>query len=453
MCVCVCVVSSVPAATWVLLGSEETGSRGERATAVTFRGTPSPSSSSSNSYTSPTGSVNSADPTQPPFSKFDSGRRDLLCAAGLGSGSEASSPESEIDIGGGASSTSSRLFDLFIRPLLTATNSLQSENTGGERFGTSTLEPSISPPGTFSKSQSSHKHRRSSSDSIVRVKLPKYIETPDMDAVLRVQPHSIGGPDKYSMGDRGLCTSSAPQWEYSRIFDVYVHPSTFPEISNYYHCSKQLGSFLVQVRPINVLKSVSQSQGAQNEPRPPQSASSDATTATDADSVSSPVSDTKLDISRIFATIAEWSSPSSLDPQSDASSDGGSSIRSTTPQSLTFASSLVLRLCFATELVSCKDGRVRPLPHPPLNSNPEDLAENQEELKIAPGHIVMSHIVQQQLQIGACSLVRVSHVVEEGRLPTTRGLVTVHIRSLDEKPSFFLEVSSNLRNPQLVGLV
>ena len=261
-----------------------------------------------------------------------------------------------------------------------------------------------------------------------------------MDTLLRVQPHSIGGPDKYSMKDGGQSSHGPPQWEYSRLFDVYVHPSTFPEISNYYHSSKNLGSFLVQIKSANPLKASSQSQGNQNEIQPPQPPQSADPAGADANTITSSISETRLELSRLFSTIAEFSSPSH-DTDSDMS-DGSS--KSATSQPLTFAKALVLRLCFATKLVSGEDGRVCPLPHPP-SSDPGKPSEGQleckEVLKVTPGHIVMSHIVQRQLQTGACSLVRVSHVSDEGRLPASKGPVTLHIRPLDTKASILLEVS------------
>lgn len=442
-----CAVSSEPAAKWVLLGSGETGTRGERATAIRFKGAPSPSNSTSSSYTSPTGSLR-ADESSDHLSAPTFSSKDLLCATGMVSGSEGSSPESDIDNVSVSSSASSKLFELLWRPFpffnVTSTQrSLPQEDL--ERSSTRTPEPAVSAPPTFlqpQEAQSKHKKTKSwSHPTELRVKLPKYVETPSMDALLRVQPHSIGGPDKYFMKEGGQSYHGPPQWDYSRLFDVYVHPSTFPEISNYYHCSKNLGSFLVQVKSANPPKAISQSQGNQNEiqppqpPQPPQAAD----TAT-GDAIMSPLSETRLELSRIFSTIAELSSPAH-DAESDRSD---SSTKSATSQPLTFAKTLVLRLCFATELVSCEDDRVRPLPHPP-SSDPGELSESQLEsteiLRVAPGHIVMSHIVQQQLQTGACSLVRVSHVSDEGRLSTSKGQVTVHIRPLDKTASILLEVS------------
>lgn len=445
-----CAVSSEPAAKWVLLGSDETGARGERATVVRFKGAPSPSNSTSSSYTSPTGSVKADDSSDhlsgPSFSSVG---KDLLCATGMVSGSEGSSPESDIDNVSVSSSASSKLFELLWRPFpffnVTSTQrSLAPEDS--DRSSTRTPEPAVSAPPTFLQPQETQfKHKKTKSwshptDPGFRLKLPKYVETPSMDTFLRVQPHSIWGPDKYSMKDGGQSSHGPPQWDYSRLFDVYVHPSTFPEISNYYHSSTNLGSFLVQVKSANPPKASSQSQGNQNEIHPPQPPQSADPTGSDANTITSPISETRLELARLFSTIAELSSPAH-DTESDTSD---SSSKSATSQPLAFAKTLVLRLCFATKLVSCEDSRVCPLPHPP-SSDPGELSESQldckEVLRVAPGHIVMSHIVQQQLQTGACSLVRVSHVSDEGRLPASKSQVTLHIRPLDMKASILLEVS------------
>ena len=459
--VCVYVVSSVPAATWVLLGSEETGLRGERATAITFKQptNSSPCSSSSNSSTSP------FEPRTSLVTDGSSGFKWAQC--GGGSGSEGSSPP-DLDNVSIASSTGSRLLDIFVRPFFQTINSQGVSDSGTERSGTRTPEPatsSQSPSKTVhvaaSKPKPQHTHRKSKSCSQLsdstppNVKLSKYVDTPEMDALLRVQPHSIGGPDKIiTGGDEG---GSTLQWEYSRVFDVYVHPSTFPEISNYYHSSNELGSFLIRVgsaHSSSLRKANSQSQGSRNENvRPSQPAPSDLSSIPENESVSAPVSESRLDFLRIMSAVAGLSS-SFHDTQSDIS-DGGSSVKSDNkPQALVFPNSLVLRLCFATKLVRHGDGRVYPLPHPLPPTIPEvfTASECKEVLRIAPGHIVMSHIVQQQLRVGVCSRVRVSHVMEEGKIPAGQGQLTLYIRTLDKKASIIHSVYNTCQRACFEGL-
>ena len=445
MCVCVCAVSSVPCAKWVLLGSEDTGVRGERATIIRFKRpyNISPSSSSSDSYISP-----GEAPVDGPSSSsgFKSWRQGLQC--GVSSGSDTSSPPAD-----NASTTSSAgstlfdsIYDRFMRPVFSAINApgvIQAESGTAERIGTRTPEPaanSQSQPNTVStKFRTLPTHRKSKSCSQISdpaTPTPTNNNTPTMNALLRIQPHSIGDPGGISEGNQKVGGSdSGPQWDYSRVFDVYVHPSTFPEISSYHHSSREMESFLVRVKPSNVPRRVnSQSQGNQSDNiRPPRPAPSDTSSATETDNATSSVSDSRLEISRIVSVFAGLSS-SFHDSQSDIS-DGGSSVKSDKPHSLIFPSSLVLRLRFATKLVLCPDNRVRPHPYLLPPNNPKDFVECKEVLKIAPGHIVMSHLVRRQLQIGAYSTVRVCHVREEDKLPTADGQVTVHVRTLDEKAS------------------
>jgi hypothetical protein len=436
------VVSSEPAATWVLLGSELTGIRGEAATTIVFKRPTdlSPSSSSSDSYHSP---------LTPRTSATNSYYNSVSAWGHGGVSSEETSPDTEPDVVSIASSTGSRLFE-FLRPLLSAINSQGSIQAGGgggggdsDRPGTRTPEPAtLSPPNTVVSGENKRSwHRKTRSCSQLsnsvpqNTRLPKYIETPDMDALLRVQPHSIRGPGKFPRGSE----NSDPFWEYSRVFDVYVHPATFPEISNYYHSSQNLGSFLVQIKSANVPSNGKQnlpplSQGNQSRIKGdqplPSSTTSPLSSVTESESVSSPVSETGFELSRIMSVVAS----SFQDSQSDGS-DGASSVKPEKPVNLVLPDSLVVRLCFATKLVSCAKGRVLPLPHPLPPSLPEELGKSEAILEVAPGHIVLSDIVRRQLQIGACSLIRVCGVKEEGRLPSGYRTITVHLSPMNEQSS------------------
>ena len=525
VCVCVCVtaVSLLPVATWVLLGSEDTGTRGERATAIIFQQpsqhtSPCSSRSSSSSYyVSPVDSSSSTvdgygSYVEPSWLLRSSSR--LQCGGGggggVGSSSEDSPSDVEVENASITSSAGSRLFELvrsFINPAINSQGVIQAESGGGqERTGsggggeTRTPEPattttsSSSPPTFVSKRKkiSSSHHRKTKSCSQISdsgnssptavaamaatVKLPKYVETPEMNALLRVQPHSIGGPAEEIFPGGNIMEEEKEEggtdstWDVTRVFDVYVHPGTFPEISNYYYCSQELGSFLVHVRPAIPPRKLPgpppQSQDGSNEavetarPAPPTMQSSVDTSSSsiaDGDSrFSSPVSEKGLELSRLISAVAGFSQ-SFGDGHSDAAatSESGesSNVKPDKSRSFVLPDSLVLRLCFATKLVSCSDGMVRPLPDPPppppppplplpLRSKlPLEFAGYDEILEIAPGHVVMSHVVRRQLRIGACSLVRVTHVKEEGRLPTAHSHATVHIRPLDPKESIMLPVS------------
>ena len=248
VCVCACAVSSEPAATWVLLGSELTGVRGEAATAITFKRhtdlSPPDSSSSDSFHSPPTPGVIITD-TTPPWTHH-----------GL-SNFEGTSPEFDGETASITSSTGSKLYQFF-RPIFSAINSQGTiqANVGSERSGTKTPEPAgASAPSTAaSKTRPPPMHRKSKSCSQISDsgspyhRLPKYVETLEMNALLRVQPHNIRGPSEVPPGGRGT-KFPVPQWEHSRVFDVYVHPSTLPEVSNNYYSSGKLESFLVQLKP------------------------------------------------------------------------------------------------------------------------------------------------------------------------------------------------------------
>ena len=437
MCV---TVSSDPAATWVLLGSELTGVRGEAATVITFKrpNELSPSSSSSSYQSPPTPGrvvINS-----PP-------------SWGHGQGSSAdASPNGDIENASLTSSASSRFFGLF-RPILSAINSqgvIQADSS--ERSsGTKTPEPAAqSAPPTIVSKKSHTMHRKakslsqiSNSDSSPK-RLPKYVETPEMNALLRVQPHAIRGPCEIPPGGKNL----APYWDYPQAFDVYVHPATFPEISNHYYTSNNLGSFLVQIKPANPAvntRSNSQNLGKNEKSNPPYSASmalSDALSSlAESESVSSPVNETGFELRQIMSMVASFQ-----DSQSDTS-DSASSVKSDKPHNLVLPDSLVVRLCFTTTLISYTDGKVLPLPHPlpsptpkPTAPSSEVLTVAREVLTVAPGHVVMSDLVRRQLRISSCSLVSVSSVRDEGRLPVALRSVTLHLRPLNEQLSLMKTV-------------
>ena len=444
----VCIaVSSEPGATWVLLGSELTGVRGEAATVLTFKRPNELSpASSSGSYQSP--------PT-PGRLASDSPYSASPAWGQLQGNSVNSSPDVDLENASISSSTGSRLFEFF-RPFLSALNApgtLQVES-GSERSETKTPEPAgHSAPSTVAPKTKFLAHRKSKSCSQILdsnsspQRLPKYVETPEMNALLRVQPHPIRGPGEISPG----VGNSPPHWDHSRAFDVYVHPTTLPEIANHYHSSKNLGSFLVQIKPAKArAKWNSSNQGKNETANPPPSSlslSNALSSLAENESISSPVNETGFELRHIMSAVASLN-----DSQSDTS-DGASSVKSDKPLNLVLPDSLVIRLCFATTLVSCTDNRVRPLPHPLPSPLPKLFAEAEEVLKVAPGHILMSDIVRRQLRIGSCSLVRVSSVKDEGRLPAGLRSVTIHLRPLNEQSSLMKMVGVFSPFPSLFSLL
>ena len=78
-------------------------------------------------------------------------------------------------------------------------------------------------------------------------KLTPYVVTPCMHANLRVQPHPLKGlrhalkPDYKPLNKTPL----SDLWSVKRVFDIFVHPSTLPEVYHYLKKKSTSGSFLV----------------------------------------------------------------------------------------------------------------------------------------------------------------------------------------------------------------
>ena len=212
-----------------------------------------------------------------------------------------------------------------------------------------------------------------------------------MNTVLRVQPHPIRGvgwPEKKLEG-------AEITWEPTRIFDAYVHPSTFPEFSNHYLSTGHLGSFLVQVSATHPAPPTKSNLPQQQQPDLTEQPSSNGFDQPGSKELSSseslPASDTSLELSQIMSAVA------GLVGQSDKQE------KEISPPSLRLPHSLVLHLCFATKLI-CRDKKIKALIFPPRDGSKEH--QEGEEVRVTPGHIVMSDIVQRQLTAGSCSLVR-----------------------------------------------
>ena len=200
---------------------------------------------------------------------------------------------------------------------------------------------------------------------------------PMMSAKVRVQPHEITGT--CSRDESSL--SGEESWSQERLFDVFVHPSTIPEVFHYWE-SLDTQPFPVELVPVKRVTS---------EPKEIKT-----TTVQD-------------DLNELKAESRSVSSTqSSADP----------------PASSSLPSSLVVRLCFATklrvqygELVGVVD-----------DDSPEQEQSDQEEKKetleslevpVNVGHVLMSDMVRLQLGIKACSLVRLLHVKDAWRIPYT----------------------------------
>ena len=66
-------------------------------------------------------------------------------------------------------------------------------------------------------------------------KLTPYVVTPRMHANLRVQPHPLKGLRHALKPDYKLLNKTPLNdlWSEKRVFDIFVHPSTLPEVYHY----------------------------------------------------------------------------------------------------------------------------------------------------------------------------------------------------------------------------
>lgn len=190
---------------------------------------------------------------------------------------------------------------------------------------------------------------------------------PHMCADVRVQPHPIAGVhflNSHPISNSGL-------WQQDQLFDVFVHPSTIPEIFLHWrtYCTEPI---LIEIMPTHP------------PPLDPKESKSNAVVDDHAN------------------------------PKHDSRSVSSDTIASLLP------SSLVVRLCFATQLklekgvLACRieDGCCS-------GEQNEEVDTDRIDFRVAVGHVVMSDIVRQQLRVKNCSLVRMLHVKDEWRISHT----------------------------------
>ena len=442
-------VSSEPAAKWVLLCSETSGlGGGQRATVVRFKdgSTPGSTSSGISSISTPSRFERGSEDPSPLSSNF----MNMMSSGGSGQESGRTTPDSE-------SSISTYLHKSFMDMWRSFLSNKPNESV---RAGSRTPDSIICSPPSTSPGQAKHKKTKSWSHSTENVAsqsvLPttatttsttsgtRTAETPNLSAVLRVQPHCIRDIDwnleeKDSTVDKsGSCNLGVLKWPFSRVFDAYVHPSTFPEVANYCYSSESLSSFLVEVKPLSNSTPSGQSESSSSNhtsshpPGPVETAPLGGANESSSTSASAP-SKSRLELMDLVHTIAELSSDSQLSDASDTSS-----VKSAKPPTLSLPPSLVLRLVFATKLVS-QDMSRRMEPVDSLDESSPD-TRYFREVSIAPGHVVLSSIVQQQLKVGVCSLLKVARVSEESKIPSTH-YVSIHIHSLNERFPLVHEVT------------
>ena len=255
-----------------------------------------------------------------------------------------------------------------------------------------TPEPTLSPRQRGNDDKISHKRtatwhhesqftrspgRRNSPHRPGKMQLNPYVSTPRMDANLRVQPHPIRGL-RPSVANLELLNSSESRqlWCHKHAFDVYVHPSTLPEVYHYLQKRSTLGAFLVEVIPIPQLNKY---------------------------------------VQKNTESAIRYDGQESVD---------GSEARTGRPDS-GLPSSLVLRLCFATKVVVDASGMIPCLsPVYPTEecgtdggaNTSEKRTESLLEVGVKAGHVLMSDLVRRQLEIKECSRVQIRHVQDSWKM-------------------------------------
>ena len=272
--------------------------------------------------------------------------------------------------------------------------------------------------------------------------LPNYIGTLKLKVYVRVQPHSI-----HQVGKR---TSTAPQrfWNHERVLDVFVHPSTIPEVFHYVQQSPS-ASILVELQPVEPPHTPKPKAGPEQSPAP----ESRHGTVDEEDHPPDLLSDM-----REFGMIADmdpfWMLPrpskppgqspkppdqspkppdqspkpqdqssSKLQDQSSNPQDQSSKPQdqSSKPQdqsskpherSKHFSDSVIVRLCFATKVKCGEDGMMSEI----SGEKTEDISVAETaDTPVKVGHIMMSDVIRQQLKIEECSIVQLFHVKDEWR--------------------------------------
>ena len=114
------------------------------------------------------------------------------------------SPDIDIENVSISSSTGSKLYDYIVRPFFSALNnqgSIQATRFGEIQF--QNAGTAASAPSTVTSKKSNPMHRKTKSCSQIMesesaaYRLPKYVETPEISTVLRVQPHGIRVQEKF----------------------------------------------------------------------------------------------------------------------------------------------------------------------------------------------------------------------------------------------------------------
>ena len=207
---------------------------------------------------------------------------------------------------------------------------------------------------------------RKKKDPILKNKLSSYIHTPLMSANLRVQPHPIRGlRSRYKQ----LSVDFNHLWDHDKILDVYVHPSSLPELYHYLKKISTYKAFLVELTPIPQLNKY---------------------------------------VSKSAEVVLKY------DGALDTSEGDHASKNSKVEKD--FPSSLVVRLCFATKITVEKDVMTTCVSEPLQEAIKKEEESSVLKVIVQVGHIVMSDLVRQQLEIKECSRIKLNHVHDRWRM-------------------------------------
>lgn len=208
--------------------------------------------------------------------------------------------------------------------------------------------------------------------------IPKCVNTPGLSAHLRVQPYHTAGSAAPAGDDDSDCF-----WIPERAFDVFVHPSSLPEV--FLSLDDKMSAVLVDLVPVESPTKPPQGRGGSDDP---------GRAGQDAD----------FDIKR-------------MTPVLEKQPVGGSE-----REQKGLPASLVVRLFFATKLWRRDDRMVALLS--------EQSYGKEDEIPVEIGHVLVSDLVRHQLGIATCSGVVLNHVKDEWRIAYKQA-PSLHIQPLD----------------------
>ena len=216
-------------------------------------------------------------------------------------------------------------------------------------------------------------------------RISAFVCTPRMDACVRVQHHSIAGLRQ--LHQYSSVVNQDNLWTMDRVFDIFIHPSTLPEIYHYLGITNS-EAFLVELLPISFEKSAFK-----------------------------------------FPDAGGVGSMSDLALAGSSSSDASAKSDSSLPHSV------VVRMFFATSVIVEKESMYGVVSESlslddfhtaggVAGSSDDDVDPPPFPWKVAvkEGHVVMSDLLRQQLEVHDCSRVRLMDVLDKWKIPATENI-------------------------------